>query len=33
MESAIDIQALFDLGFVVAGFIAFAMGYSKGGQR
>jgi len=32
MES-VDVQALFDLGFVVSGFIAFAMGYSKGGQR
>jgi len=32
MES-VDVQALFDLGFVVAVFIAFAMGFHKGGQR
>lgn len=32
MES-VDIQALFDLGFVGLLFIAFAMGFHKGGQR
>lgn len=32
MES-VDIQALFDLGFVVALFISFALGFHKGGQR
>lgn len=28
-----DLQALFDLGFVFALFVAFAMGFHKGGQR
>lgn len=33
MESVLDAQALFDLGFVFGLFVAFAMGFHKGGQR
>ncbi len=32
MESA-DVQSLFDLVFVIGLFVAFAMGFDKGGQR